>query len=95
MSGRTERTMAVAIRYGARDRDLPVVTARGQGPIALQILELAARHGIPVRPDAPLASILAGLDPGMQIPAAAFGAVAEILAFLYRVDRDGAAAGTP
>lgn len=91
MAGEAEAGAAVALRYVPGEDRLPDITARGRGAIAAQILQLAARHDIPVHRDEALASILTRLDPGMPIPAAAFAAVAEILAFLYRIDRDEAA----
>lgn len=89
--------IAVALRYDPAAGRLPEVTARGRGAVAAQILALAAEHGVPVRRDAGLAQILAALDVGRPIPAAAFAAVAEILAYLYRLDRSlaGDGAGEP
>jgi flagellar biosynthesis protein len=46
-----------------------------------------------VRRDAELVQVLAALDVGRPIPAAAFAAVAEILAYLYRLDKDAAGSG--
>lgn len=86
--------IAVALRYDPAAGRLPEVTARGRGAVAAQILALAAEHGVPVRRDAKLAQILAALDVGRPIPAAAFAAVAEILAYLYRLDRSLAGDGT-
>lgn len=82
--------VAVALRYDPAQGGLPQVTARGRGAVAAQILALAAEHGIPVRRDAELVQVLAALDVGRPIPTAAFAAVAEILAYLYRLDKDAA-----
>jgi flagellar biosynthesis protein len=79
--------VAVALRYDAEGGGLPFVTAKGRGAIAAQILALADRYGLPVRRDAELAQILAALDVGRPIPAVAFAAVAEILAYLYGLDK--------
>lgn len=92
MADEEKEGTAVALRYVSGEDRLPDIVARGSGPIAAQILQLAAQHGIPVHRDEALVSILSRLDPGLPIPAAAFAAVAEILAFLYRVDRAEAAA---
>ena len=86
--------VAVAVRYDESAGSLPFVTARGRGAVAAQIRALAEAHGVPVRRDAELAQVLAALDVGRPIPAAAFAAVAEILACLYRLDKAAAAAGT-
>jgi flagellar biosynthesis protein len=77
---------AVALRYeGGRD-EAPVVTARGQGLVADKILALARANAVPVREDSNLVQVLSLLDLDEQIPQHAYRAVAEILAFLYRVN---------
>ena len=83
----SERQTAVALRYLRGEDDAPRVVARGQGELAARILDLARRHGIPVRRDGDLAGILSKLDLGEQIPAELYQAVAEVLAYLYRADR--------
>jgi flagellar biosynthesis protein len=84
--------VAVALLYDADGGALPFVTARGRGVIAARIVALAEEHGLPVRRDAELAQVLAALDVGRPIPAVAFAAVAEILAYLYGLDKAMAAA---
>jgi flagellar biosynthesis protein len=89
--------LAVALRFDPADGLLPHVTAKGRGAVARQIVELARRHGIALRHDPDLAQILGKLDVGSPIPAAAFAAVAEILAYLYHLNRslpgDGSSQG--
>jgi flagellar biosynthesis protein len=81
---------AAAIAYRP-DRDgAPRVTAAGRGKVAEKILEVARAAGLPVREDAALAEVLSRLDPGAEIPPDTYRAVAEILAFLYRLDRERA-----
>lgn len=84
---RTGTRKAAAIAYRPEKDAAPRVTASGQGQIAERILEAARAAGIPVREDPALAEVLARLDPGEQIPPDTYRAVAEILAFLYRLDR--------
>ena len=80
---------SVALRYYA-DALAPVVVAKGKDHVALRIRELAAEHGVPVVPDPPLARALhASVEVGQMIPEELFQAVAELLAFVYRVDREG------
>ncbi|MBI5017387.1 MAG: EscU/YscU/HrcU family type III secretion system export apparatus switch protein [Deltaproteobacteria bacterium] len=81
---------AAAVAYRPADDAAPRVTAAGRGLVAERILETARAAGIPVREDAGLAEVLSHLDPGAEIPPETYRAVAEILAFLYRVDRDAA-----
>ena len=80
-----EPEIAIALQYEL-GTDVPRVTASGRGAIARQMLELATAHGVAVRRDRSLAELLAPIEIGAAIPAAAF-AVAEILARLYRMDR--------
>lgn len=84
----TPRPVAVAVGYEPEKDDRPKVVASGQGSIAEQILEIAFAQGIRVREDAELAEILGVLDENSEIPLAAFAAVAEILAYVYRANGD-------
>ena len=84
------RTRAAALRYRADRDDAPRITAAGQGLVAEKILEVAAAAGVPVQHDPGLAEVLSRIDPGEEIPPETYRAVAEVLAFLYRVDRERA-----
>lgn len=76
---------SVALRYSA-DALAPVVMAKGQDLIALRIRELAREAGVAVVPDPPLARALHGsVEIGQMIPEELFQAVAELLAYVYRV----------
>ena len=83
----SERQQAVALKYIREEDDSPRVVARGRGEIAERILELARRHGVPVHRDTDLADVLVRLSLGDLIPPELYKAVAEILAYLYRMDR--------
>ena len=85
MSKRRQR--AAALRYRPEQSDTPRVTAAGQGRVAEKILEVAEAAGVPIHHDPGLAEVLSRIDPGQEIPPETYRAVAEILAFLYRVDR--------
>jgi flagellar biosynthesis protein len=78
---------AAAVAYRPERDAAPRVTASGRGLVADKILETARDAGVPVREDAALAEVLSALDPGDEIPAETYRAVAEILAFLYRLDQ--------
>jgi flagellar biosynthesis protein len=74
----------VALQY-QRERDAaPRIVAKGDGELALKILELAREHGVAIKEDADLAQLLSAVELETQIPVEAFVAVAEILAFIYR-----------
>ena len=84
---------SVALRYDTARGDAPEVVAKGKGIIALRIRELAAEHGVPVIPDPPLArGLYASVEIGHLIPEEFFGAVAAVLAFVYRTAARRAAA---
>jgi flagellar biosynthesis protein len=82
-----EPDLAIALRYEPGHDDAPRVTAKGRGAIAAQIVAVARDHGVVVRQDDSLAQVLSSLEIDSPIPVAAFAAVAEILAHLYRVDQ--------
>jgi len=84
---------AVALRYDSDRDDAPVVVARGTDLFAKRIAELARKHGVVVLERPPLARALySGVKEGQPIPAALFRAVAEVLAFVYRLRGIGPAA---
>jgi flagellar biosynthetic protein FlhB len=85
--------VAVALRYEPT-KGAPRVVAKGQGPIATKIREMAAEHRVPMVQDVPLARALhSGCEVGEEIPADFFGAVAKVLAFVMSLKARGSAAG--
>lgn len=81
--------VSVALRYGPRD-PAPIVVAKGHDEIALKIRAEARRHGIPILENRPLARALdAEVAVGRPIPHARFAAVAQVLAFVYRLKKRG------
>ncbi|GLY96877.1 EscU/YscU/HrcU family type III secretion system export apparatus switch protein [Actinoplanes sp. NBRC 103695] len=85
--------VAVALRYEP-EKGAPRVVAKGTGPIAGKIRDLAAEHRIPMVQDVALARALeSAVDVGMEIPADFFGAVAKVLAFVMSLKKRGSAAG--
>jgi flagellar biosynthetic protein FlhB len=84
---------AVALRYGPKDV-APVVVAKGTDEAALRIRTEARRLGIPIIENRPLARALnAEVSIGRIVPQAHFAAVAQVLAFVYRLRRRGAIGG--
>ena len=79
--------LAVALSSVAGSAEAPRVVARGQGALAAQIVAIARDHGVAVRRDRDLAALLGTLEVDSPIPVVAFAAVAEILAHLYRANR--------
>ena len=81
------RKKAVALRYDPVADAAPRVIGSGQGVIAESILRIAREHNIPIHEDPDLVEILGSLKIGELIPEEIYGAVAEILAFLYRLNK--------
>ncbi len=79
---------AVALKYDRIKDSAPRVTAKGAGIIAEKIIELAEKEGVPINEDPDLVVALSQLDFQEEIPPELYKAVAEILAFAYRVNRD-------
>ena len=81
-----KREKAVALRYDPLNDSAPVVTAKGQGAIAQRIKELAKEYGVPIEEDQHLANYLMTLDLYEEIPPVLYPVIAEILAFIYRMN---------
>lgn len=82
--------IAVALGYDEKSNAAPQVIAAGRGDLAEAILRAAKEHDIPVHADHPLAQALVRLEAGTTIPPELYGAVAEVLAFLWRLEMDRA-----
>jgi flagellar biosynthesis protein FlhB len=77
---------AVALRYSMEGMTAPVVVAKGRNYLALRIRERARSHGVPIVENPPLAQALyKSVEVGQEIPAHLYRAVAEILAYIYRL----------
>ncbi len=73
--------LAVALQYDGDSA--PRVTAKGRDSLAEQILQIARQHGIPVQENQPLASLLANIELGDEIPESLYLAVAQVISFAY------------
>ncbi|MDD4550509.1 MAG: EscU/YscU/HrcU family type III secretion system export apparatus switch protein, partial [Syntrophomonadaceae bacterium] len=82
-----KREKAVALRYDSEQNVAPVVVAKGKGLIAQRIEEIARESGVPLREDNHLVDYLMSLDLYEEIPPELYAVVAEILAFIYRMDQ--------
>jgi flagellar biosynthesis protein len=83
------RPRATALSY-QRGGSAPRVVASGVGATAERIIETARQAGVPLREDPALAEALAALELGDDVPQPLYAAVAETLAWAYRVDRQAA-----
>ena len=78
---------AVALKYVSGEDQAPRVTAKGSGNLAHKIIALAKEHGVPIKEDPALVQVLAQLDFYEEIPPSLYVVVAEILAFVYSMNR--------
>ena len=77
---------AVAIRYAMESMAAPKVVAKGKNWLARRIRQKAVEHQVPIVENAPLAQALyKSTEVGQEIPAHLYRAVAEILAYIYRL----------
>ena len=86
-----ERAAATALTYDPLGSEPPQISASGSGLVAERIIALAREHHVPMHQAAALIEALARLEVGTVIPRERYVVVAEVLAFVYAVDR---AAGT-
>lgn len=86
-----ERPAAAALIYDPTKPGAPEVVATGRGLIADEIVKVARQHNVPLMQDAHLVEALARLDIGSVIPRELYVVVAEVLAFVYAVDREAGA----
>jgi flagellar biosynthesis protein len=77
---------AVALTYDREKDRAPRVIAKGRGEIAAKIIEIARSNNIPLYEDKNLIPILEALDLETEIPSELYRAVAEVLAFIYRLN---------
>ena len=82
---RTKR--AVALRYSAGSENAPRIVAKGERLVAERIIELAREHNVHVHEDPDLVAVLSALDLHAEIPESLYRAVAEVLAFVYRMNK--------
>ncbi|MGB9660588.1 MAG: EscU/YscU/HrcU family type III secretion system export apparatus switch protein [Moorellaceae bacterium] len=85
---------AVALRYNETEDLAPRVVASGKGDIAHKIIQTAKESGVPVHEDPELAEMLSRLELGSEIPVELYHMVAQILVFIYRLDKNWAASTT-
>ncbi len=78
------RRRAAALHHEPGDR-APTLSAAGAGHIADRIVEAARAAGVPVREDPAVMQALAGLELGAEVPEPLWRAVAETLAWAYRL----------
>ncbi|HPC21110.1 MAG TPA: flagellar biosynthesis protein FlhB [Phycisphaerae bacterium] len=85
---------AVALKYDEATMTAPRVMAKGKDLLAARIRQVAQQHRIPIVQRPPLARALyAAVEVGQEVPPAYYRAVAEVLAYVYRITGKLRAAG--
>ncbi|WP_109689425.1 EscU/YscU/HrcU family type III secretion system export apparatus switch protein [Tumebacillus permanentifrigoris] len=78
---------AVALHYDHEKDTAPRIIASGRGAVAENILAIAGESGIPMHEDRALVETLLAFEIGKEIPAELYQVVAEVLAFVQRLDK--------
>jgi flagellar biosynthesis protein len=81
-----KKPKAVALKYEKEKDAAPRIVAKGRGFVAQKIIETARAHGVPLYEDKNLVQVLEALDLETEIPTELYRAVAEVLAFIYRLN---------
>lgn len=82
-----KRQVALALGYKPDKQNAPKLLAKGKGLIADRIIELAKSKGIPIKQDDDLIKVLYKLEIEEEIPPELYEAVAELLAFIYKLNQ--------
>ncbi len=86
MKKQDQTRKAVALKYDGKEDIAPRVKAKGVGAVADKIIELAKKHGVPIKDDPDLVEILTQLEIDEAIPPEIYVAVAELLSFVYSLN---------
>jgi len=87
MSTRKKKPQAVALKYQPHSDPAPRVVAKGKGKLAEKIIEIARAHHVHIQNDPDLIEVLAQLDLDAEIPPDLYAVVAELLSFVYSLNR--------
>jgi len=79
-----QRARSAALSYSGEGA--PLLVAKGDNKIAQQIVAIAQEHGVPIVQDEPLTELLCQVPLGDEIPPELYVAVAEVLAYVYRIN---------
>ncbi len=81
------RRKAAALKYAHGEDKAPKLVAKGSGAVADRIIRIAEEHGIHIQEDRALIDVLSSLDLYQEIPPELYKAVAEILVFVYKLNK--------
>ena len=83
----SEEKKAAALKYDAERDRAPRVIAKGRGHVAEHILAVAQKSAIPVYKNKSLINMLMALEIDREIPPELYKAIAEVMAYVYRMDK--------
>lgn len=86
MQEKKPTSRAIALLYDREEGGAPKVVASGKGVVAEKIIAAAREAGIHIQQDEHLVELLAKVDIGNEIPLDLYQTVAEVLAFVYRIN---------
>lgn len=87
---RNPQHVAVALRYKPDSDNAPIVLAKGLDELAMRIVKVAEEHQVPLIENVPLArSLYSATELNQEIPAELYGAVADVLVYLYKLGSEG------
>lgn len=84
----SRKKSAVSLKYVPAEDKAPRVTAKGKGQVAENIIALAKKNNIPIKEDPDLVQVLSQVEVDREIPETLYQVVAELLAFIYQVNKD-------
>lgn len=87
MSYKNQIKQAVALKYKAYEDNAPIVLAKGKALLAEKIIEVARKNNIPIHEDVDLVALLSKVDIMGEIPPELYKVVAEILSYLYTLNK--------
>ncbi len=82
-----QKTKAVALKYEPAKAQSPKIVAKGVGELAERIIQVAKEHNVSIHEDPNLAEVLTKLELNTEIPPDLYQAVAEILVFVYNLNK--------
>ena len=83
----TAEKTAVALKDDPAQNVAPKMVAKGRGHVAENIMAAAQKNAIPVYQNKSLVNMLMALELDREIPAELYTTVAEVLAYVYRIDK--------
>jgi len=78
---------AVALKYDNSSNSAPIVTAKGEGFTAKNIIQIAKENDIPIQKDEDLVELLSKVELDKEVPAEMYKAVAEVFSFIYKMTK--------